>query len=91
MNVVAGTHPGLVQKLISELGTDIILGAGGSIHGHPMGAVAGAKAFRQAIDAVMKGVELRKYAEDHKELDVALKIWGVYGEDEKNLFARVHD
>lgn len=91
VNVVAGTHPGLVQQLISELGTDIILGAGGSIHGHPMGAAAGAKAFRQAIDAVMKGINLREYAKKHEELGAAIKAWGIYGEGEDNLFSRVHD
>ena len=30
-----GLHPGKVEKELSTLGTDIILQAGGGIHGHP--------------------------------------------------------
>ncbi|CCQ95102.1 Ribulose bisphosphate carboxylase-like protein [[Clostridium] ultunense Esp] len=90
VNVVAGVHPGMVPQLVGDLGTDIIIGAGGGVHGHPMGAVAGGKAFRQAIDATINNIPLRKYAETHKELKAALDVWGVYGDD-KNLFSRVHD
>lgn len=90
VNAVAGTNPGLVPQVISDLGTNIILGAGGAIHGHPMGATAGAQAIRQAIDATLQDISLREYAESHKELAVALDVWGVYGEGE-NLFSRVHD
>lgn len=89
-NCVAGTNPGMVPQIMSDLGTNIILGAGGGVHGHPMGAIAGGKAFRQAVDAAMKGVSLREYAEKHKELKAAIDVWGIYGEGE-NLFARVHD
>ena len=90
VNAVAGTNPGLVPQIVADLGTNIILGAGGAVHGHPMGAIAGGKAIRQAIDATMTGISLREYAKDHKELAAALDVWGVYGESE-NLFARVHD
>lgn len=90
VNAVAGTNPGMVPQIMSDLGENIILGAGGAVHGHPMGAVAGAKALRQAIDATMKGIDLREYAEKHKELKVAIDVWGVYGEAE-DLFSRVHD
>ena len=41
----------------------------------PQGPVAGARAFRQAIDATMKGIPLEEYAKDHEELDVAMGIW----------------
>lgn len=90
VNAVAGTNPGLVPQIISDLGTNIILGAGGAVHGHPMGAIAGGKALRQAIDATMKGISLREYAETHKELKAAIDVWGIYGESD-NLFSRVHD
>lgn len=33
-----------------------------------MGPEAGARAFRQAIDAVMDGVPMEKAAEEHEEL-----------------------
>lgn len=70
-----GLHPRLVPKIIGDLGYDAVMSAGGAIHGHPMGATAGAKAMRQAIDAVMAGIDLEKYADDHKELEVALEKW----------------
>ncbi len=71
-----GLHPGMVEKLISLLGTDVIIQAGGGVHGHPNGTRAGATAMRQAVDAVMKGVSLVSYAKDHKELASALEKWG---------------
>jgi ribulose-bisphosphate carboxylase large chain len=71
-----GLHPGKVAKELSTLGTDIILQAGGGIHGHPGGTAAGAKAMRQAVDAFMAGIPAEEYAKDHFELEQALKLWG---------------
>jgi len=71
-----GLHPGLVPALVGFFGNDVIIQAGGGIHGHSGGTVAGAKALRQAVDATLKGVSLAKYAETHEELAVALQIWG---------------
>jgi len=71
-----GISPGGVEKEINILGRDIILQAGGGIHGHPDGTRAGATAMRQAVDAVIAGVPLSIYAEDHHELKRALDKWG---------------
>ncbi len=71
-----GIHPALVPINIRLLGTDIVINAGGGIHGHPLGTEAGAKAMRQAIEAVMKGIPLREYAKSHEELRIALEHWG---------------
>ena len=57
-------------------GTDIIIQAGGGIHGHPLGTRKGATAMRQAIDAFMEGVSDVEYAEDHEELRLAIEKWG---------------
>jgi len=38
--------------------------------------VAGAVAMRQAVDAAVKGVPLREYADKHRELALALEKWG---------------
>ena len=46
---------------------------GGGIHGHPCGTVVGAKAARQAVDAVMNGDSLTEYSRDHEELKIALE------------------
>ena len=71
-----GVYPGIVPKITSELGFDCAISAGGAIHGHPLGATAGAKAFRQAIDAVVANIDLDEYAKNHEELKVALEKWG---------------
>lgn len=70
-----GIHPGLVPQLINIFGKDFIIQAGGGVHGHSQGTTAGAKAMRQAVDAVMQAIPLKEYAEDHKELKEALRIW----------------
>lgn len=72
-----GLHPGSIPKIIERMGTNIIIQAGGGIHGHPEGTKAGAKAMRQSLEAVMKGIPLEDYAKTRKELSSALKKWGV--------------
>ena len=81
-----GTTQGHIEELIGKFGKDIIIAAGGAVIGHPMGTIAGGKAFRQGIDAVMKGATLREACEDpaNKELKAAIDAWGVYGE--KTIF-----
>jgi ribulose-bisphosphate carboxylase large chain len=71
-----GLHPGKVYAELSSLGTDIVIQAGGGIHGHPDGSAAGARAMRQAVEAFMKGEHAKEYARDHYELERALKHWG---------------
>jgi len=71
-----GLHAGHIPKLVNLLGNDIIIQAGGGVHGHRMGTRAGAKSMRQAIDAVMNNISLKQYAKKHKELNVVLKQWG---------------
>ena len=70
-----GLHPLLVPALMQTFGKDFIIQAGGGIHGHKNGTVAGAKALRQAVDAVLIGETLENYAKSHKELKAALKLW----------------
>lgn len=70
-----GLHPGMVPYLVKTLGNDIIIQAGGGIHGHKLGTKAGATAMRQAIDATLNNVSLKEYSKNHKELNIALKQW----------------
>jgi ribulose-bisphosphate carboxylase large chain len=70
-----GLYPGLIPALIGIFGRDFVIQAGGGIHGHPDGSVAGSIAMRQAVDAVMTGMSLEDYAEDHEELKKALVTW----------------
>jgi ribulose-bisphosphate carboxylase large chain len=71
-----GLHPGLVPEMMSLVGSDIIIQAGGGVWGHPDGGEAGARALRQAIDAAMSGQDLQEYAREHKELQRAIDTWG---------------
>ncbi|MFH1402773.1 MAG: type III ribulose-bisphosphate carboxylase [Candidatus Altiarchaeota archaeon] len=71
-----GMHAGIVPPLMDFMGKDVIIQAGGGVHGHPDGTVAGAKSMRQAVDAVLEGVSLEDYARDHEELRKALKKFG---------------
>jgi ribulose-bisphosphate carboxylase large chain len=70
-----GLHPKLVPALMKYFGRDFVIQAGGGIHGHTDGTYAGAIAMRQAVDATLQGKTLDEYAETHKELKVALKLW----------------
>jgi 2,3-diketo-5-methylthiopentyl-1-phosphate enolase len=73
----AGMHPGLLPTLVDEIGTDIIVPAGGGILGHPNGYTAGAKAWVQAVEAVMEDIPLEEAAKTHPELKGAIDQWGV--------------
>jgi ribulose-bisphosphate carboxylase large chain len=70
-----GLHPRLVPALMETFDNDFVIQAGGGIHGHPDGTVAGAKAMRQAVDATLYGKTLQEYAKNHIELALALKQW----------------
>ncbi|KUK18518.1 MAG: Ribulose bisphosphate carboxylase [Thermococcus sibiricus] len=64
-----------LPTVIEPLGTDIVLQLGGGTLGHPDGSAAGAKAIRQAIDAIMQEIRLDEYVKIHKELVRALEKW----------------
>lgn len=70
---------GHLPQLFKDLGKDFIVGAGGAIYAHPMGPSAGARAFRQGIDLMMKRGGFDESVEDYPELKVALDQWGIYG------------
>jgi len=70
-----GLHPGHVPFLIKHLGKDIIIQMGGGINGHPKGTLRGAVAARQAVEATLQKIPLKKYSKDHIELKEALEYW----------------
>ena len=74
--ISGGTTQSTTPAVMADLGNDCCMAAGGAVHGHPMGAEAGARSMRQAIDAVMAGKTLQEYAQDHIELAKALEKWG---------------
>ncbi|PIN96370.1 ribulose 1,5-bisphosphate carboxylase, partial [Candidatus Micrarchaeota archaeon CG10_big_fil_rev_8_21_14_0_10_60_32] len=71
-----GVDPTRVPRLLDLAGTELVINAGGGIHGHPCGTRAGARALRQSMDAWMAGKSLRDYAKTHVELGQALEEWG---------------
>lgn len=73
----AGIHPGLVPKILKDYGQDVIVNAGGGVNGHPGGARAGAKAFKQAIAWCLGRKNFSGLAQGlYPELDAALAVWG---------------
>jgi len=70
-----GITPAMVPKMVKDLGKDVVVAAGGAIHAHPQGPAAGARAFRQAIDATMQGISLEEAAKEHPELAMAIGTW----------------
>ncbi len=71
-----GVYPAKVHGNLDGYGIDCIVQAGGGVHGHPDGTVAGARAMVQAAEAWRMQIPLKEYAKDHKELETALKFWG---------------
>jgi ribulose-bisphosphate carboxylase large chain len=70
-----GVYPALVPKIIKFMGNDVVLQAGGGIHGHPFGTEAGARAMRQSVSATLQKIPLEEYAKTHVELEESLKKW----------------
>lgn len=70
-------QPGIVNKYIRELGTDIILAPGGAVQGHPDGPCGGIKAMQAAIDAALSDVPIEQAARECPELAAAIERWGI--------------
>ena len=71
-----GLHPGTVEPLLDRLGPNLVVQAGGGIHGHPGGTHEGAKALRQAVEAAVDGRSVEDAATDNPALAAALDEWG---------------
>ena len=71
-----GLHPGIVDKILTLLGTNIMLQLGGGVHGHPKGSYAGAVAMRAAVEAYLDKISAEEKAKTVPELKEALKQWG---------------
>jgi len=71
-----GLCPLDIPKLVKNLGNDVIIQMGGGLHSHPNGTGAGARAAKQALNATIKKISLKKYAKDHAELRLAIDKWG---------------
>ena len=71
-----GVYPGIVEDIVKKAGFNVQIQAGGGVAGHPGGIRSGAMAMSQAVDAAFLGIPKAEYAKDHKELAIALDMWG---------------
>ncbi|MFC1753312.1 type III ribulose-bisphosphate carboxylase [Thermoproteota archaeon] len=71
-----GLSPLSIPAVMKIMGNNIVMQAGGGVHGNPGGTRAGGAAMRQAVDATLKNISLKDYAKTHKELQLALNKWG---------------
>jgi ribulose-bisphosphate carboxylase large chain len=80
--VPAGSNwAGSLEELYVKLRSiDFGIVPGRAVFDHPMGARGGARGLRQGWDAVARGIRLDKYAEDHKELQLAIEAEAGNGE-----------
>lgn len=56
-------------------GKDAIIGIGGAVQGHPMGATVGAQTAVYAVESTAKGIPLEEAAVGYEGLRVALEKW----------------
>ncbi len=71
-----GLCPLDIPNLVKNFGNDLIMQFGGGIHSHPNGTGAGARAVKQALNATIERINLKKYAKTHAELRLAIEKWG---------------
>ncbi len=75
--ISGGLNPVLLKPFIEIMGNmDFITTMGAGCHAHPKGTKAGAMALVQACEAYIKGVDIQKYAKNHKELAEAIRFFG---------------
>lgn len=73
----SGQSPGLSHATYGMVGTaDLLVLAGGGIHGHPTGPGAGVRAMRSAWDAALTGEDLDQRAGRDADLAAALQTFG---------------
>ena len=72
-----GIHPNSAEKIVNDLGIEIVLATGGAILGHPSGPTEGARAMMQAVNALGKGLKLSEVAEEkgYESLKISLEKW----------------
>lgn len=71
-----GLNPLNIPDLYDIFGDDVIIQAGGGIHGNPKGTKAGASAMKQALEATLENQSIEEKAKKNKELKAAVDKWG---------------
>jgi len=73
----AGIHPGIIPKVLTDYGNDVILNAGTGIMDHPDGPGMGVKAFFEALDRVKQGQSFNLENIPDSPLRRAVEKWGI--------------
>ena len=74
--ISGGLNPTLLKPFIDVMGNlDFITTMGAGCHAHPRGTKAGAAALVQACEAYKQGIDIKKYAKNHKELAEAIEFF----------------
>ncbi len=68
-------NPSMVEYLLKTYRRYIVLSTSEAVFNHPDGYSSGAKALRQAVDAVLRGESVFEAAEAHDELRRAIEAW----------------
>ncbi|ACO03842.1 MAG TPA: hypothetical protein DEP48_07475 [Persephonella sp.] len=70
------TKPSDIPDIYREFGNQVIINIEESYYNHPEGLQAGVRAFREALDCVIKGISLDECRKKSRDLDLALSKWG---------------
>ena len=72
-----GVHPNSAEKIVNELGREVVLASGGAVLGHPMGPTEGARSMMQAAKALGKGISLAEAANQkgNEALKASIEKW----------------
>jgi len=72
-----GVHPNSAEKIVNDLGKEIVLAVGGAILGHPDGPTRGAEAMMQAAAALGEGKSLYEISgkKGYESLKISLEKW----------------
>lgn len=74
--ISGGLNPTLLKPFIDIMkGIDFITTMGAGVHAHPNGTKAGAKALVESCEAYKKGIDIREYSKNNKELATAIKFF----------------
>lgn len=74
--ISGGLNPTKLKLFIDIMGeVDFITTMGAGCHAHPKGTNSGAKALVQSMEAYKKGIDLKEYAKNHKELAEAIEFF----------------
>lgn len=73
-----GLHPGVLDKVVEKMGSNIFIQLGGGVLGHPQGIQRGVEAALEARKAIAAGETINEYVKSHPDSALAIVVdeWG---------------